>query len=207
MKKKILIILEISLTLIIGIIFLTKKSNIDTVKFEGKKYVLLKYNQSIFTYYHNNYQNNYYEEDIIHKVPHDKWDIVYFNGDLYVLKSQVKEATKYYADDDNYNWYIDFDYDEEIIRKDIYLTKKEISNLYNLESANRDRTIIFDDIEMFADVLKISNDGLVQALIVLARVDNDWYFKTEIMTEDDREYTVKLLDSINEKIKEKEITK
>ena len=206
MKKHFLILLIISISFISVIFIITRNNNnIDNIKYEGKKYTLLKYNNSIFTYYHTNYQNNYYEEDMIHKVPHDKWDIIYFNGDLYILNKQVKEANKYYADDQNYDWYVDFDYEDEIIREKIKLTKNEISNLYNLESANRDKTIIFDDIEMFADILKISKDKMVQALIVVAKVDNDWYYKTEIMTDEDREYVVKITDSINQKIKEKEV--
>ena len=39
---------------------------------------------------------------------------------------------------------------------------------------------------MFCDIVKISKDGLVQGLIVLAKVDDNWYYKTEVMTDDDQ---------------------
>lgn len=53
---------------------------------------------------------------------------------------------------------------------------------------------------MFADILKISKDGLVQGIVTLAQVDGKWYYKTEIMTDDDREYVIKIKESLNEKI-------
>ena len=111
---------------------------------------------------------------------------MYFNGDLFVLDKQVDSAIKYYSNDDNYNWYVDFDIDDEIIRKDILLSKEDIKYLYKLEDAKKSKTIVFDDINMFCDIVKISKDGLVQGLIVLAKVDDNWYYKTEVMTDDDR---------------------
>ena len=53
---------------------------------------------------------------------------------------------------------------------------------------------------MFCDIVKISKDGLVQGLIVLAKVDDNWYYKTEVMTDDDREYVIKLSKLLSEKI-------
>ena len=125
---------------------------------------------------------------------------MYFNGDLFVLDKQVDSAIKYYSNDKNYNWYVDFDIDDEIIRKDILLSKEDIKYLYKLEDAKKSKTIVFDDINMFCDIVKISKDGIVQGLIVLAKVDDNWYYKTEVMTDDDREYVIKLSDSLSEKI-------
>lgn len=53
---------------------------------------------------------------------------------------------------------------------------------------------------MFADIMKVSKDGLVQGITTLARVDGDWYYKTEKMTEDDKEYVVGIGDTLNKKI-------
>ena len=152
----------------------------------------------IFTYNHNS--NNYYEEDIIHPVIHIKWDTIYFNGDLFILDKQVKKATKYYADDKNYDWYIVFDNEDSEVKKSISISKNELSYLYNMEEIERKNTITFDEIDKFADILKVSKDGLVQAIVTLAQVDDHWYYKTEIMTDDDREYVVKIIDSLNTKI-------
>ena len=62
--------------------------------------------------------------------------------------------------------------------------------------------MVFDDIEMFADITKISKDKTIFALISLARVDKTWYWKTESMTDDDQEYIIKLPESLNNKILE-----
>ena len=73
-----------------------------------------------------------------------------------------------------------------------YISDKKLLNLTKI--------IIFDDIDMFCDIVKISKDGLVQGLIVLAKVDDNWYYKTEVMTDDDQEYVIKLSNSLSEKI-------
>lgn len=188
----------ISFVIIIFLFVNTKNKNIDTISYKGETYVLLEYNMDIFTYNHNS--NVYYEEDIIHPVFHKKWNVVYFNGDLFVLNKQVKKATKYYSNDNNYNWYIVFDNEDKTIKKSISISKDELLNLYNMDTAKRNDTITFEDIDVFGDVLKVSKDGLVQAVMNLVQVDNVWYYKTEIMTDDDREYVIKITDSLNDKI-------
>lgn len=202
MNKKIvsILIILICIVLILCSHFIGKKNNIDTIRYDGKIYSLLEYKNDNFTYYHNNYNNNYYEVDMIHQIVNDKWDVVFFNEDLYILNKQIKKAKKYYNYDKNYDWYIVFDNEADTIRKSINLSKKEITNLYNLDKEKKNNTIIFDEIDMFADIQKVSKDGLVQGIIVLAKVDDVWYYKTEIMTDDNREYVIKLSDSINKKI-------
>lgn len=203
MSKKFLKIFIIIVVLVfICCIFFIRNCNdfLDTVKYNSKNYILLEYNLDIFTYNHNS--NVYYEEDIIHPISHKKWDIVYFNGDLFVLDKQVKYATKYYSDDKNYNWFISFDNDDNVIKESISISKDEILYLYNLVDMEKNKTIIFDDIDRFVDVLKISKDDLVFAIINLVQVDGIWYYKTEIMTDDDREYVIEIPDSLNDKINE-----
>ena len=199
MKKIIKVLIVVIVVVIFSVFILIQKNNrLDTIKYNGKNYVLLEYNMDIFTYNHNS--NNYYEEDIIHPVIHNKWDTIYFNGDLFILDKQVKKATEYYADDKNYDWYIVFDNEDSEVKKSISISKNELSYLYNMEEIERKNTITFDDIDKFADILKVSKDGLVQAIVTLAQVDDHWYYKTEIMTDDDREYVVKIIDSLNTKI-------
>ena len=79
---KILIsVLCIAIIVLIFVVMIKRNKNIDTILYEGKTYVLLEYNMDIFTYNHNS--NKYYEEDIVHLIYHKKWDVVYFNGDLF----------------------------------------------------------------------------------------------------------------------------
>ena len=198
--KILVTIVWFSLGSIVLSVVVEKDKMIDTIKYNGKTYVLLEYNLDIFTYYHNNSSNLYYEEDEIHLVPHEKWDVAYFNGDLFILDKQVKKATKYYTDDDNYDWYIAFDDGDNIYKKSISIDKEELVYLYNIENNKDKLTITFNDIDMFADILKISKDELTQGIVTLALVEGNWYYKTETMTDDDREYVVKICDSLNNKI-------
>ena len=180
------------------IFFYIKNDNVDYIKYEGKKYILLEYNIDIFTYYYNG--NDYLEEDRIHPIKHDKYDVVYFNGDLFVLDKQVKDAIKYYKDDNNYDWFIIFDDEDKEIRESIAIGDSEFKFLYDIENNKNKDTIIFDDIEMFGSIQKVSKDNLIQGIITLAKVNNHWVYKTEVMTDDDREYVIKIIDSLNDKI-------
>ena len=54
----------------------------------------------------------YLEEEKIHVIKHDKWKVIYLDGDLFILDKQVNEATKYYSNDDNYEWFIVFDIED-----------------------------------------------------------------------------------------------
>ena len=56
----------------------------DVVKYKGKTYGLLEYNGDIFTYNYNG--NEYLEEEKIHVIKHDKWKVVYLDGDLFILE-------------------------------------------------------------------------------------------------------------------------
>ena len=197
-KKIIIIVIFVFLFAFIFNILQKNNSYKETIKYKGKEYVLLEYNMDIFTYNHNS--NSYYEEDMIYEVINKKWDVIYFNGDLFILDNYIDEAINYYSDDKNYDWYIIFDEEDEEIKKSISISEKELIYLYDIENKERNTTIIFDDIDKFADILKISKDGLVQAIITLVQVDGVWFYKTEIMTDDDREYVIKLSNSLNEKI-------
>jgi len=200
MKKKCFLglIVLIIIIIILSIIFINNNKFKDTVKYEGKTYVLLEYNTDIFTYDFN--MNNYYEEDIIHPINHNNWDVVYFNGDLFVLDSQVNKAIKYYREDKNYDWFIVFETEDLEIKKSINITKNELKYLYNIESIKKNQTIKFEDIKQFADIVKVSKDGFIKALINLVHYKDSWYWKTEIMTDNDEEYIIEIPSSLNDKI-------
>mgnify|MGYP003308378517 CR=1 FL=1 len=200
MKKifnKNVIVLLLSFVMIICLM-LKQESFKDTISYKGKTYVNLEYNMDIFTYGFNS--NEYYEEDIIHPIKHKKWDAVYFDGDLYILDKQVKEAKKYYKDDNNYEWFIVFDINDEEVKKSISISKEELKYLYDMENKSRKETMKFDDIKGFASIKKISKDNTVYALISLANYKDSWYYKTEVMNDNDEEYIIDLPESLNKKI-------
>lgn len=172
----------------------------DSVKYDGKVYGLLEYKTDIFVYNYNS--NEYLEEEVIHKIKSDKWNAVYLDGDLFILDKQVSDAIKYYSDDNNYEWFILFDSDENNEKNAVSFSKDELDYLYNIEKMEKKDTISFDEIDEFADIIKVSNDGLVQGIITLVSKDGVWYYKTEIMDDNDREYVIKLSESLQNKLNE-----
>ena len=81
----------------------SEKVGTDTLNYQGKTYSLLEYNSDIFYYDLAKGVDNY-EEDTIIPLKNDKWDFIYYNGDLFVLSESLKEATSYYANDLNFYW-------------------------------------------------------------------------------------------------------
>lgn len=198
--SKITFVVLIALIAIISIVLMliNKEPNLDTVKYKNKTYYLLEYNQDVFTY--NFYYNDYLEEELVQPIEHDKWDIVYLNGDLFLPKNEVKKATEYYSDDKNYDWFIIIEKDDTETIIPLTITEEELEYIYDLDNKERKETMVFDDIEMFADITKISKDKTIFALISLARVNHTWYWKTEIMTDDDREYIIEVPETLNSKL-------
>ncbi len=200
LTNKITFVVLIALIAIISIVLMliNKEPNLDTVKYKDKTYYLLEYNQDVFTY--NFYYNDYLEEELVQPIEHDKWDIVYLNGDLFLPKNEVKKATEYYSDDKNYDWFIIIEKDDTETIIPLTITEEELEYIYDLDNKERKETMVFNDIEMFADITKISKDKTIFALISLARVNHTWYWKTEIMTDDDREYIIEVPETLNSKL-------
>lgn len=200
LTSKITFVVLIALIAIISIVLMliNKEPNLDTVKYKDKTYYLLEYNQDVFTY--NFYYNDYLEEELVQPIEHDKWDIVYLNGDLFLPKNEVKKATEYYSDDKNYDWFIIIEKEDTETIIPLTITEEELEYIYDLDNKERKETMVFDDIEMFADITKISKDKTIFALISLARVNHTWYWKTEIMTDDDREYIIEVPETLNSKL-------
>lgn len=202
MKKLVPLIIPIiaAAIIILCIVAVTKDSCDfrDTVTYNGNTYVLLEYNADVFAYSFNS--NDYMETDEIHPVLNEKWDAVYLNGDIFIAEAQVEDATEYYADDDNYNWFVTVEKDEDEITKPVSFSGKELEFLYDMENEKRHKTIVFDDIKHFASIVKKSKDGFIFALTTVAHCDNSWYWKTEVMTEDDREYVIPLPETICKKL-------
>ena len=205
--KKIVIVLIMVFVIIlisfITLILIKERSSltVDTISYQGKKYVYLEYNMDIFNYNLNS--NNYYEQGIIHPISHERWDIIYLDGDLFVLDSQVGEAKSYYSNDLNYEWFIVFDEEDLETTLPISVTKEELNYLYNMENMERNETMAFNDIKKFATLKKVTKDELISSIVCLAHYKNSWYWRTEIIDENKEgypEYVIKLPDTLNKKI-------
>lgn len=203
MKKKIILICIILFTILIGIILIFKRETIDKISYKGKIYNYLEFNSDIFTYNFN--LNKYYEVDEIEPVYHEKWDLLYFNDDVFISSEEIKEAQNYYNNDNNYNWFfIVEEYDEET-QFPISLTNKELEKIYNIESVKKEETMLFEEIKKFGTLKKISKDKSVSAIICLAYFNNSWYYRTgtiDINQENDPEYVIKLPETVNKKVNE-----
>lgn len=206
MKNKFKIFIAVILILIVSIILLiNKKSNFsDTITYNGKTYIYLETNMDIFNYeFYNNNNNNYYEVDEISEIPHDKWDMIYLNGDLFVYEKEVKEAIKYYKDDINYEWSVIIEEDEIENEFPITISTSELKYLYNMDNVKKEESMLFEEIEKFGTLKKTSKDKTISAIICLAYFNDYWYYRTEtidVNKENDPEYVIKLLESLNKKI-------
>ena len=205
MKKSILktfIIIAAVFILCCIAVVITKKGgqHRDIVRYEGKTYELLEYNMDIFTYFYNS--NEYLEVDEVHPVSSESFDAVYFDGDIFIDEKQVGKAKKYYADDKNYSWFVAFDKNDSVVKMPLHITSDELEYLYNMENAQKREAFTFDDIEMFSSIVKESRDGFIFALTTLARCSDKWYWKTEIMNDNNEEYMVPLPETLNRKLSE-----
>lgn len=201
--KRILIIFFILIVTIISFILIQNKNNeySDVISYDGKKYIYLEYNNDIFTYNFNSV--GYFEIDKVAPVKHDKWDVVYFDDDIFVLDSQVKQAKKYYSLDKNYEWYFILDKEDTELEYPISINDKELKYIYGMDNMKKNKSILFEDIKKMGTLKKTSKDGFVSAIISLALYEDDWYWRTEIIDDTkngDPEYVILLPKTLNKKI-------
>lgn len=210
MKKKfsksdiILMFIFLFIITFFSVLFVLKKEqdkDRDTIKYNGKTYVYLEYNMDIFNY--DFISNNYYEIDMIHPINHERWDMVYFNGDLFVVEDQVEKAISYYSNDKNYDWVfvLDFGYEEK--EYPISIRRKDLKYIYKMDDMKKRNSLLFDEIEKMGSLKKISKDNTIYASIGLAYNEGYWYWRSEIIDdskENDPEFVIKLPLSLNNKI-------
>lgn len=175
----------------------------DSLTFQGNTYVLLEYNQDIFYYDRN--ADTYLEEEMIHELPHEKWDFIYYEGDLFVLDSMAEEANAYYKDDMNYTWSIEVDSEdmEEVSKYPLSISTEDLAAIYNFENEEKKDTLSFEDIEIFGTLKKTSLDGFIYGSTSLAFYEGVWYWRSEIIDESAEgwpEYVYKLPDTLNKQI-------
>ena len=178
----------------------------DTLDYGGKTYCYLQFPGNIFNY--DLRESVDYEEDTVLPIPHECWDLVYRDGDLYVLESQWQAAVADYADDANYTWSVRIEdpETEETYSIPVTVTADDLSDIYTMEDRKGDTTLLFDDIELFGTLVKTHQDGLIAASTGLACRDGSWYWRSE--TIDDTvegwpEYVVQLPNSITAQLSRK----
>ena len=71
---------------------------------------------------------------MVNRIEHNKWDMIYFNGDVFVAREDVSDAIKYYNNDDNYEWYIVIDEEYDELKKKISINSDELEYLYDIDN-------------------------------------------------------------------------
>ncbi len=188
-------------------------SSVDSVRYEGANYLPLEYPVNVFYYHYNGNNHDHFEDvDGIYSIDSPYWKMIWNGGDLYCIDNCVDEANSYYANDDNYNWYVLIDNEEydDPDAWDIELTSGELKGIYSVESQEKDLAVFFDELEKLGSLNKISEDGVVRGTISIGKYDGRWYWRSEIIDdsrEDDGtwpEYVIPLPKSVDQKIKEAE---
>lgn len=200
MKKKMLgfkVVVIIAILVIVGSVLLNKK-DLETIEYEGETYVYLEYRNDMFVYDYLSDDN--FEVEEIYPIKIGEWDGIYSEGDLFIVKDQIKDAANYYSDDENYSWYFILEEDDTEKEYGILLDEKEKEYLYDLDDKKKEVTITFDDIKYFGSIKKVSKDGVISGVITLVNVDNKWYWKSEVMKDDSNEYVIALPESLNKKL-------
>ena len=182
--------------LLIVILLLTacSKQYENTYTYQNNNYVLLTYPQDSYTYY---FDVEYEEENELVKIEHLKWEAISIEQDIYIIQDQYEQAFNYYNQDQNYDYYLIID-DES--KKTITFHDEERLELMNMNKQSYNHSIVFEDIDLFVDVIKVSKDQNVKGILNLVLCDDQFYYKSEIMSEDDREYVIALSSSLNQKL-------
>ena len=211
-RKMIISVSAISIvsTVLVGCNYQTT-SDVDLVEYEGKEYACVEYPISVFYYtYNGSGFENFAEVDGIYPLDNTQWEIIWNAGDLYCISEKIDEANRYYAAEENYDWYIHFDTEEgDVIELPIEVTEEERDEIYDVENMERDLAVYFDEFEALGSIVKVSKDDMVHGIISIAKYNGKWYWKSEVIddseTRDDTwpEYIQPLPDSINDKIEQK----
>jgi len=191
----------------------------DAFSIKGEKYVAVELKQDLF----------FYDASLRENPDGSGWSIVsededgehmytaecgigeplYYNGTFYCREGVEEEITAYYADDENYNWYVEFDLDDGTVRQlELDIEQKELTALYQLENFEKKKSVFFDEIETMASLIKVSKDQLVEGRTSLLCTDGRWYWRTETIDEGRErdgqwaEYIQPLPETLSEKIKE-----
>ena len=178
----------------------------DTLTYGGQTYRYLQFPGDIF--YYDLRESVDYEEDTVLPIPHETWDLVYRDGDLFVREDQWEKAVADYADDDNYTWSVRIEDPETEEPTDcpVTVTPAALADIYGMEDKKGDTTLLFEDIALFGSLVKTHRDGLIAASTSLAYYDGIWYWRSETIDDTAEgwpEYVVPLPASITDQLSQK----
>ncbi len=156
------------------------------MRYNGTQYSPLEYPSNIFFYNYNVKEfDSIKDPDGIYPIESPQWDIIWNCGDLYCEKSKIDEANTYYANDNNYKWYILIDTidEKEPDPLPIKVTPTEATTVYSLDNNEMDLAVYFEDFTKLGTIYKLSNDGVVYATLSIGQYDGHWYWRTEVIDE------------------------
>ena len=182
-------------------------SDTDIVKFEGHEYLLLEYPANIFYFYYNgNDEDNFEEVDGIYAIASPQWKMIWNGGDLYCAKENIKEANSYYADSENYDWYVAIDSEDKSNVYPVEVTNTELNHIYELENKPKEMSLFYEEFETLGSLFKVSKDGIVRGTISIVEYEDQWYWNSETIDESKEsentwpEYVQPLPESLSIKI-------
>lgn len=184
----------------------------DVLVYEGSEYVPVEYPSDVFYYrYKGNSNDNFEDVDGIYPISSPEWAMLWNAGDLYCSKKQADKANTYYANEDNYEWYVLIDsQQDEAAPYPIKVTSEEIDDVYSVTGKEKDLSVFFDEFEKLGDVYKVSKDGIVCGSITIGKYNGNWYWRSEVVDESREndgtwaEYVQPLTASLDQKIKSAE---
>lgn len=184
-KNKGLIIIIIAFLLVITttfIIVIKKHNNIDTIKYKGETYYLLEYKSDVFMY--DLSKSIDYTEDEIKPIKNGKYKLYYFNGDIFCDKKDLRKLTNYYQNDNNYNWYMIVDSEDEEIKIPLDMNDNYLDYFNKIETKPKKVFAYFEELEEMGSIIKVSKDSFVTGTTSIAKYQDKWYWRTEIINED-----------------------
>lgn len=178
--------------------------NTDKLEYEGKTYSCLEYPADIF--YYDLKACMEFDIDEIYSIDAGEWDMIYHSGDVYCCRGDYREASRYYNNHENYDWFVVIETEDEENIYPVSLLEEDFEYIQHIEDEEKEISIFFDEIENMGSLIKVSKDGVIQGTTSLAEYKGEWYWRTEIINENREqngewpEYIIKLPDELNRSI-------
>lgn len=155
----------------------------DAIQYDGKTYLPVPLRNDLF-YYRSAAPMD--EEGEILPFPHEKWGLVSFMEDLYVEESQAEDAADYYADEENYEWSVMIDdvFGDQEKTFSVTVSEQLAEELYQLPELKQEKTMLFEEMQISASLIKADKAKLYSGAVSLAKVDGAWFWRSEVIDAD-----------------------
>ncbi|MBQ7090712.1 MAG: hypothetical protein IJN82_06305 [Clostridia bacterium] len=152
----------------------------ETVEYKGKTYCAMVLPEDIFFYQSAAPMDEVGE---VLPFPHEKWELVSFMDELYVEESQAEEAAAYYADRDHYEWTVLIDdvFGDQEKRFAVTVSEDTEEAINQLPDLKQEKTMLFEEMEVSASLIKTDQAKLYSGSISLAKVEGAWYWRSEVI--------------------------